>query len=227
MLYADDTIILAESDKELQNALIGLDDYCKRWKLTVNENKTKVVIFSRGKVRKFPVFTVGTSKLEIVYNYDYLGVTINYNGKFNEATKNRYDKGCRSMYAMLNKIRDLNLPIDIQLKLFDSLVTPVITYGCEVWGCNHIDIIEKIHLRFCKIILSVKNSTNNVMVYGELGRYPIKCHIQCRILSYWYKLIQPKNKLSNIMYKLEFQMMHKQLYDSTWLIYVRDCLNKL
>jgi hypothetical protein len=43
-----------------------------------------------------------------------------------------------------------------------------------VWGFSNNDILEKIHLKFCKILLNLKTSTPSYMVYGELGRYPIK-----------------------------------------------------
>ena len=40
LLYADDTIILAEIPESLQNALNSFENYCTRWKLKVNLNKT-------------------------------------------------------------------------------------------------------------------------------------------------------------------------------------------
>ena len=42
LLYADDTIVFADSAKGLQKALNSLNQYCEEWKLTVNEKKTKV-----------------------------------------------------------------------------------------------------------------------------------------------------------------------------------------
>ena len=84
LLYADDTIILAESAPELQMALNGVCDYCTSWKLTVNTTKTKVVIFSRGKVRRFPTFFFGDNQLDVQHDYVYLGTTLNYNGSFNK-----------------------------------------------------------------------------------------------------------------------------------------------
>ena len=38
-LYADDTIVFADSAKGLQKALNSLNQYCEEWKLTVNEKK--------------------------------------------------------------------------------------------------------------------------------------------------------------------------------------------
>ena len=54
LLYADDTVIFAENDRDLQMALDSVHEYCTRYKLTVNINKTKIMIFSRGKVGPRP-----------------------------------------------------------------------------------------------------------------------------------------------------------------------------
>ena len=45
LLYADDTVIFAENATELQIALNAMFQYCNLWKLKVNSNKTKVVVF--------------------------------------------------------------------------------------------------------------------------------------------------------------------------------------
>ena len=69
LLYADDTLILASSEDELQLALNALNEYCKSWSLCVNVNKTKIVIFSRGKVRKFRSFILDDEVVEVVDEY--------------------------------------------------------------------------------------------------------------------------------------------------------------
>ena len=45
---ADDLVILSESQSGLQSALNKLENYCHKWQLTVNKNKTKVMIFHTG-----------------------------------------------------------------------------------------------------------------------------------------------------------------------------------
>ena len=48
----------------------------------MNTTKTKIVIFSRGKVRRYPYFVFGTDTIDVVDDYVYLGVKLNYNGGF-------------------------------------------------------------------------------------------------------------------------------------------------
>ena len=44
LLYADDTIVLAESADDLQKALNSLHNYCNLWHIKVNASKTKIVV---------------------------------------------------------------------------------------------------------------------------------------------------------------------------------------
>ena len=43
LIYADDIVLFGNSAAELQNAIVILEDYCQKWKLTVNTRKTKLV----------------------------------------------------------------------------------------------------------------------------------------------------------------------------------------
>ena len=57
LLYADDTIVLAESSSELQKTLDAVHQYCENWKLTVDTDKTKIVIFSKCKMQNYPFYS--------------------------------------------------------------------------------------------------------------------------------------------------------------------------
>ena len=65
LLYADDIIILAETAEELQLALTSLKDYCHQNFLKVILTKTKVLIFSRGKLKNIPDFFMVMRKLKL------------------------------------------------------------------------------------------------------------------------------------------------------------------
>ena len=65
LLYADDTVIFAETDRELQAALNAMYLYCKTWDIEVNPAKTKITIFSNRKMQQTPIFTYNGQELEI------------------------------------------------------------------------------------------------------------------------------------------------------------------
>ena len=81
------------------------------------------------------------------------------------------------------------------------MVLPIITYGCEIWGYKVLKVRDSVHLTFLKHILGVKKTTCNLMVYGELDKYPVNTYIKSRSLSHWLRLINGKQRnLSNVMY---------------------------
>jgi hypothetical protein len=61
-LSADDTVIFAESEKDWQNALNTFKWYCDQWKLKINVDKTKVLIFSKGNIRRNLKFILAIAK---------------------------------------------------------------------------------------------------------------------------------------------------------------------
>ena len=85
LLYANNTLILAEIATDLQIALNSLYTYCKKWDLTVNADKTKVIIFSRGNIRKYKSIKFCDNSTDVYDDYVYLGTTFNYNGNFKKA----------------------------------------------------------------------------------------------------------------------------------------------
>jgi hypothetical protein len=84
------------------------------------------------------------------------------------------NRGTKDMYEVLKRDRLHNLSIQCQLELFDSMGKPITLYGCEAWGFGNNEIIERLHLKFCKLLVHLKTSTPEYMVYDELGRYPIR-----------------------------------------------------
>lgn len=203
LLYADDTIVMAESVEELQKALNAVREYCDLWKLSVNTSKTKIVIFARGKVRKKPIFKFGNDNIEICDDYVYLGTRFNYNGSFLKAQSKQITQARKAAFVLIKKIQCLQLPLDTQCELFDQLVVPILLYGSEVWGYRVNESVERFHKWFLKYILRLKVRTPSNMVYGELGRCPLKVSIQCRLVNFWARIITGSNhKLSNIMFRV-------------------------
>jgi len=47
LLYADDMVLLAESERNLQQLLDELDAWCKLWRVKVNETKSEIIHFRK------------------------------------------------------------------------------------------------------------------------------------------------------------------------------------
>ena len=64
----------------------------------------------------------------------------------------------------------------VSLKLFDTLVRPLLLYGSDFWGILKPPMnnpVENIHRMFCKHLLGVQSQTTNIAVLLELGQTPL------------------------------------------------------
>ena len=126
LLYADDTLVLAESPEELQNAMNEVYSYCRKWGLKIStgkikgKSKTRVVIFSKGRVRTEYNFKMGNINIDTDTDYCYLGVVFNFNGKFAKAIKERIRLARKALFSLNAKAGRLQLPPDIHIDLFSK-----------------------------------------------------------------------------------------------------------
>ena len=73
LIWADDILLLSESEKGLKDSLKILHEFCGENELSINVDKTKCMIFNKtGRLIRRDFF-IGDSKIENVREYKYLG----------------------------------------------------------------------------------------------------------------------------------------------------------
>lgn len=223
LLYADDIVLLSQSKEGLQNSLNILHDFCYSWKLKVNTDKSKIMVFNSNGKTYLNQFTYNNVDLETVANYCYLGMVLKFNGNFNLAINTLMEKA-RKAYFKIKKTIGLNNPCRLLEKLFDSLVTPILTYGSEVWGVDSTfkdsDPFEKLHIKFIKEILGIHCKASNDGCRAELNRTPLKSKILFSIFNFMNHIISSKNTLV-------YDIYIKSRETNPWVKKVKNLLNGL
>ena len=232
LMFADDTAIFSETRKGLQKAIDKLDEYCTKWGVKVNVNKTKIVVFRKaGRLGVEDKWVYRGNDIEVVPMFKYLGCVLSSSGSFTKCTQELVKSARRALFGLrvfFAKNKEL-LP-STQIMFFNSMIRPILSYGCEVWGLNKADSIETFHLEFLKSILRVKTSTTNIYVYGELGEYPLYIERKMRVLKYWAKIIDPVSLKGNFVTQIYKEMYNLSLTEPgtvTWATLVRDTLYEL
>ena len=107
IMYADDTVLLAETPDDLQFILNSLHTYCQEWNLTVNTHKTKIMVFRNGgKIKEIEKWFYNNFELETVDEFNYLGLLLNYNGKFTKAQQKLADQGRKALFSINSKLNN-------------------------------------------------------------------------------------------------------------------------
>ena len=66
------------------------------------------------------------------------------------------------MILLFTRINNLDISVDLQLKLFDHTVVPILTYACEIWGYENLDMTEKVQNDFLRHITVSKKVHHNI-----------------------------------------------------------------
>ena len=227
LLYADDTVIFATDPVTFQRNLNVFLEYSKLWRLDINYMKTKIMIFGFRNLDNFK-FELDGNIIEIVDFFKYLGVYFSKTRTFYKARKNCYDQAKKAMHLLLKKIRSLNVPLDLQLKLFDHTIVPILLYGAEIWGFENTEIIEKLHNEFLRRITGLRKSTPIYILQAELGRYTLKVNIQLRMINYWISIVNGKqNKIAYLLYKIMLNDTYTGVYQHKWVLAIKDILTSV
>ena len=200
LLYADDLMVLSTTPNGLQTGLDKLSEYCKKWKLEINVSKSKTMCFPESKRVDPPCFTANGTQLEMVKQYCYLGIEITSSGSFKTAEQSMSYKAEKALFKLKSLLWGSRITPVVGLRLFDQLIKPIATYGCEIWGIDAIkrnqnDILkiaknlesyncEKLNVSFSRFLLGVHRKSQLTAVRGELGRFPIGIDIIANTILY-------------------------------------------
>ena len=198
LLYADDIVLLAESENDLQSLLNIVCSWCGRWRLRINKDKTQVVHFRKRVLRSEFVFCFGSTPLSYTEHYKYLGLTLDDHLTFEEGVKALSDSAGRALGAVLNKVklcRDLGYKTYTQL--YNSCVCPVLDYGAGVWGYCKQTKCDAVQYRAMRCFLGVHKMAPKLAVCGDMGWEPCEVRHKGDMVRLWNRLINmPDNRLT-------------------------------
>ena len=123
--YADDTILLAESEEELKSLLMKVKEESEKACLILSIQKIKIM--ASGPITSRQVDG------ETMADFIFLGSKITADGDCSHEIKRRLLLGRKAMTNLdsILKSRDINFPTKICL--VKAMVFPVVMYGCESW----------------------------------------------------------------------------------------------
>ena len=186
LLYDDDIFLLARCPFDIDKKLRLLNNLCSTMGMSVNTDKTKVMII-KSKKDTYANFMYDNSNLEEVSSYKYLGIDIHHKLNWNYIIHKRINGGLKAYFGLESNCKTTNLVVwDRKKFLFETLVTPVILYGCEVWGCSisreSWRKIEQIHKCFITYNFKIKSNTPYPILLIEVGLSPIQSLDMTRLM---------------------------------------------
>ncbi|KAH0807290.1 hypothetical protein GEV33_015500 [Tenebrio molitor] len=176
LAYADDLVVLAREEKGMKEMLGNMEKYMRRKKLTVNVEKSKMMVFRKGGGRrKINEWRWEKDKIEEVKEFKYLGYVMN--------ERNTAAAHVRELVKKANKIigavwgigeRKFGHDFRRRIMMFDSLQ----------------EGLEGVQGKYLKWVLGVDRETPGYIVMEETKRDGIRIEAGKRAIRFEERLIE-------------------------------------
>jgi hypothetical protein len=192
LFYADDIVLVAGSEGDLQRMLDCVHNWCSRWRMSINVGKTNIIHFrKKSKSLTNFQFKIGSNIIEKVTEYKYLGVLLNEFMNFNSTAELLSGAAGRGLGSIINKFKNYrNAGYKTFTKLFHSNVCSILDYCSGVWGYKSYDHSDKIQNRAQRWFLGVHNKTALAAIAGEMGWVDSKTRRHLDMIRFWNRLIK-------------------------------------
>ena len=126
--YADDTTLMAESEKELKSLLKEVKEESEKVGLKLNIQKTKIMISS-----PITSWQMDGETVETVADFIFLGCKITADGDCSHESKRCLLFGRKVITNLDSILKSRDITLSTKVRLVKAMVFPVVMYGYESW----------------------------------------------------------------------------------------------
>ena len=178
--YADDTVLIADSEENLQRLLDITIQKTEEMELTLNVKKTKCMVISKKAIVASCNLQSRGQQIKLVKKFKYLGYMITTDGKCITEIKKRIATAKDAFQKLSLILKNRNISMTTKFRVLKIYVWSTLTYGCECWTITS-DIEKKIEAaemwfirRMLRISWTEKKPNVNVLREANVQRSPLK-----------------------------------------------------
>ena len=174
--YADDTVLISENEKDLQQLLNIVESKSKEKGLELNSKKTEVMVISRKEEPPLINITINGIKLKQRDHFKYLGALISSDGRNNAEISARIAQAKMTFQKMKTVLTNPHISIHTRKRTLECYIEPILMYGCEAWTISKqaqkkLEAVEMWFLRrMMKISWKAKKSNDTVLKEAHTSR---------------------------------------------------------
>jgi hypothetical protein len=202
--FADDTVILASHEDpyiasaQLQDNLVHIQNWTKKWKIRTNESKSTHVTFTLRK-RQCPPVYLNNVLIPESQSARYLGLHLDKTLNWSEHIKKKkkqIDLRLKELYWLIG--RRSRLPLENKLLIYKTVIKPIWTYGIELWGCaskSSINILQRAQSKILRVITNAPWYVTNFTLHTDFNIPFISEVITDKCNKYHDRLVNHTNPL--------------------------------
>ena len=195
LMFADDTVLLAQTEEDLQHNVNKFSEAVKRHRLVINTEKTTTMVFSRQQEVDCKVEIEGQI-LTNVRKQTYLGVILSENGSLECEVENRIGAALSAAGAVKSQVwESCELSRSAKMVVYNAMIVPTLTYGAESWVLKEREKqrVQAVEMRVLRKIAGVcrTDHVRNEVIREQLGQEGIVDKV-CRKREAWKTKVEEK-----------------------------------
>ena len=216
LLYADDQVLLASSEEELQEMVNILCGTLERKGMKVNVSKTKAMVFERDDCGTECKIMIEGEKVEQVKEFVYLGSAFTKDGKCETDIERRVNAGNMVNGALRAFMSSEKVSKKARLAVHRGVLVPTLMYGSEswVWQAKHKSRINAVEMRALRSMegVTLKDRIRNSVIRERVGvKVDVVTRIERSMLS-WFGHVE----------RMDERRLTKQIYTGS----VNGCVGR-
>lgn len=168
MIYADDLVIVARTERDMQINVNTWNDNLKEFGMKVNSAKTEILVVAKEHVSVNVSMNNETIKQVSVFKY--LGSKISEKGELEPEIEGRVTSATKLYYALNNSfIKKKEVSIKTKIRIFKTIYEPVLLYGAETWvlSARNKSKIQACEMRYLRAVVGI---TRRDRIRNEITR---------------------------------------------------------
>ena len=226
LLYADDIVLFAETELDLQFLLNIVEIWCEKWRLEVNLTKTNILhVRVKRKLQSKYMFLFNKRPVPYCTFYKYLGCNINEYLDYSFTAEMQADSAGQALSSIITKmIKNKGFPFSVYSILYQACVCSISQYGSEVFGYEQFDSTQKIHLRAARAFLGLPKNVASFGLVSELDWLLPHYQTQIKMIQHFGRVMRTNR--CRLMYRV-FQwdcQLNETLNINTWSSEIKSIL---
>ena len=194
-IFVDDILNILNNIGDMQDAHRRALLFALRKRLSFGVLKCVFMIINGKKMDVSPVLEIDDHIMEQVMKTKYVGDIFNQQGTNEDLIKDRVTKGRGTMISLIALCEESGLgkyTVQSMILLYMTVFISALIFNCQSWSHitkSNITSLEKLQLKFLKLILRLPLSTPNVFIFLEYGILPLGHEIQKRRMIYLHHIL--------------------------------------
>ena len=203
LMYADDVVVLAETEGDLQEILSSINSWCSSWGISINVKKTKVNHFryKRTPQSNFK-FKLGDQHIEYAHEYKYLGFLFNEFLDLDKSIQRVFDRGNQALGAVIAKAKASGgLPFSVFTQLYNASVLSICNYSAHIWAHRKNLQLLKLQNNALRFFFGLGTAAPLAALEGDSGWPPMQLQLQYTMVKYWVRVCaMPLSRIPKVAY---------------------------